>query len=1020
MNFNSIRHKLVLAISLFIALLLALIALGTYHYFRHTTQKLISDQQFTLISSIAGHLDNSIRTAHTSLINVAKDPPPDVVSDTKATQKWLADRPALIAYFTHSLAVLDKNGTMVASMPVRADQYGTSLAHRDYFKKSISSGKPFISAPFVTVMNDHPVVMMTALIRAADGSVTGVLCGGVDLLEKQGIVASLRQTRIGSSGYLYLFATDRTIIVHPDPALVMRQDVKPGENKMFDRALEGFEGSGETINSKGERFLSSFAHLQNTDWILASNYPAAEAYQPITRFRNYFLITMIVALLAAVALAWKLGIGISRPLSGYIEQFTDLAQPESDKRQRLDESRSDELGLLAASFNMLLNEVQRRERDLTESELRFRNIFEESPDAYTLLCVGVFIDCNKAAEALFRCDRKQICGQTPVQLSPERQPDGRLSTAVYSEKIAETFRNGINSFEWRHRRLDGSEFWADISVSILTLHGQTLLFSSLRDITPRKLAEETQRKLARAVEQSPVTIVITDTMGTIEFVNPRFTELTGYSAEEAIGENPRLLKSGVTPPEVYVDLWSTISEGKKWEGDFVNKSKDGTLFWEHAVISALLDETGAITHYLAIKEDITEKKIIMEELTSARDKAEAANLAKSQFLATMSHEIRTPMNGVIGMTGLLLESDLTEEQRQYTEIVNKSGENLLALINDILDFSKIEAGKLDIEILDFDIRTTMKETAEMLTLRASQAGLGLNCHIDPAVPEHLKGDPGRIRQIITNLVGNAVKFTPQGEIVISAALISEKNGFVVIRFEVKDTGIGIPEERRAAIFAPFTQVDGSTTRKYGGTGLGLAICKQLTELMGGEIGIESEEGKGSTFWFTARLEKQTSGVSCMPEVGIKTPDVLVKPKETKIPVADGIAADPMPMATLRILLVEDNIINQKVAQSILGRLGCKADAAANGLEAVRALELINYDIVLMDCQMPEMDGYEATAMVRNPESKVLNHKVPIIAMTANAMKGDREQCIEAGMDDYLTKPVKKADLAVMLERWGAK
>ncbi len=1020
MKFNSIRHKLVLAISLFIALLLALIALGTYHYFRHTTKKLISDQQFTLISSIAGHLDNSIRTAHTALINVAKETPPDIVSNANATQKWLADHPALFAYFTHSLVVLDKNGIMVASMPVRADQYGTSLAHRDYFQKSISSGKPFISAPFVTVMNDHPVVMMTALIRAADGSVTGVLCGGVDLLEKQGIVASLRQTRIGSSGYLYLFATDRTIIVHPDPALVMKQSVKPGINKMFDRALEGFEGSGETINSKGQHMLVSFAHLQSTDWILAANYPAAEAYQPITRFRNFFLLTMFVALLASVALAWKLGIGISRPLAGYIEQFTDLAQPESDKRQRLDESRSDELGLLAASFNMLLNEVQRREHDLTESELRFRNIFEESPDAYTLMCVGIFIDCNRAAEALFRCDRKQICGQTPEQFSPERQPDGRLSSAVYSEKIAEAFRIGINSFEWRHRRLDGSEFWADISVSILTLHGQTLLFSSLRDITLRKLAEETQRKLARAVEQSPVTIVITDTMGTIEFVNPRFTELTGYSAEEAIGENPRLLKSGVTPPEVYADLWSTIAEGKKWEGDFVNKSKDGTLFWEHAVISALLDETGTITHYLAIKEDITEKKKIMEELTSARDKAEAATLAKSQFLATMSHEIRTPMNGVIGMTGLLLESNLTEEQRQYAEIVNKSGENLLALINDILDFSKIEAGKLDIEILDFDIRTTLEETAEMLALQASQAGLGLSCHIDPAVPEYLKGDPGRIRQIITNLVGNAVKFTPQGEIVISAALISEENGFVDIRFEVKDTGIGIPEERRAAIFAPFTQVDGSTTRKYGGTGLGLAICKQLIELMGGEIGIESEEGKGSTFWFTARFEKQTSGVSCRPDVGIKTPDVSADVKETKIPAVDDIAANRMSMTNLRILLVEDNIINQKVAQSILGRLGCKADAAANGLEAVRALELINYDIVLMDCQMPEMDGYEATAIIRNPESKVLNHKVPIIAMTANAMKGDREQCIDAGMDDYLTKPVKKDDLAVMLERWGAK
>jgi len=503
------------------------------------------------------------------------------------------------------------------------------------------------------------------------------------------------------------------------------------------------------------------------------------------------------------------------------------------------------------------------------------------------------------------------------------------------------------------------------------------------------------------------------------------------------------------------------------------------------------------------------------------------------------------------MTSLLLETDLNEEQRQFAEIVNKSGENLLGLINDILDFSKIEAGKLDIEILDFDIRITLEDTAEMLSIRASQAGLELICHIDPAVPEYLKGDPGRLRQIITNLVGNALKFTHQGTIVISAALASEETGFVTIRFEIRDTGIGIPENRRAAIFAPFTQVDGSTTRKYGGTGLGLAICKQLTELMGGEIGIESEEGKGSTFWFTAKFEKQTSEVSCRPDAGGKPPEVLVDITGTNILVVDDNTANRMLMTTLlqhwgcryesavdgvtalallqkavaagdpfrvalldqempgmdgselgrrikadprleptllimvtslaqrgdaaalqqigfggylpkpvrqkqlhecialvlgrggkksrnivtqytvaemesqksvpsqstRILLAEDNIINQKVAQSILGKLGYKADVVANGLEAVRALEMIDYDIVLMDCMMPEMDGYEASAIIRDPASKVLNHTVPIIAMTANAMKGDREACVAAGMDDYLAKPVKKEELAAMLGKW---
>lgn len=516
-----------------------------------------------------------------------------------------------------------------------------------------------------------------------------------------------------------------------------------------------------------------------------------------------------------------------------------------------------------------------------------------------------------------------------------------------------------------------------------------------RDITRIRQAEEQLHKLSQAVEQSPSTVVIADTEGHIEYVNPKFTQTTGYSMNETIGKSLFFMKAEGQPVEVYNEIIKTLESGNEWRGEVRHKKKNGDIYWEFASFSPIRNSDGIITHYLEVSEDITERKQMAENLLKAKEAAEAANRAKSEFLANMSHEIRTPLNGIIGMTNLTIRTVLTNDQRENLNIINSCADLLLRVINDILDYSKIEAGKMTLENIRFDILKLMEKTYKAHFAQSKEKGLKLNFSIQKDMPQSLIGDPNRLQQVLNNLVSNAIKFTDVGEVKIGADVVETFEDSVKLRFTISDTGIGIDKKEMERLFKSFSQVDGSITRKYGGTGLGLAISKQIVEMMGGEIWVESEKEKGSIFYFTANFgykikEENKAGVVKEP------PKVKAHQK-------------------LNILLVEDDKVNQMVMTRMLNSEEHAITIANNGIEAVKLFENNEFDLILMDIQMPLMDGIEATKRIRKMEEGTFRH-IPIIAVTAYALKGDRERFLAAGMDDYIPKPISFEDFFEAMER----
>jgi polar amino acid transport system substrate-binding protein len=909
--------------------------------------------------------------------------------------------------------VIDNERDVIASN--RRDLVGVNFSQEtlltSYIGQALRGETTFV--PPVTLKNSgRPAMYFAAPLKKTDDQISAVLLLQVD--PAKGFSKVLQFSRVGESGESYAFNEDGRLLSESrfdddlraigliregEQSLLTIEIRDPGGNMVdgyraalprSEQPLTLMAESSISMKGKGARKGQQVSHLIQSNLKGYNDYrgvPVVGAWLWDDGFGFGITSEMDVAESLSVYKTMQMTVVAILGFTIFILvgiTFFILLVGERTNRALL--KARDEL---EGKVEERTAELKSNQEQLADSEEKSRLLLESVGDGiFGVDLEGKVTFINPAGLKILGYELNEIMGHAIHELIHHSHVDG-------SRYPVEECPMRAAFVEGRFSLIDDEVLWhkdgtaLDVEYTAMPMRkggglvGAVILF---RDISERKRAQHEIRRQSAALESVVNAVVLTDPNGVIEWANPAFTTLTGYALEETVGKKPSILKSGVHDSNFYAEMWGTIRRGENWHGELVNKKKDGTLYSEEMTITPVLGEKGEIANFAAIKQDITERKEAEKALAEAKQIADAANQAKGDFLANMSHEIRTPMNAIIGMSHLCLGTELKSQQRDYVEKVHRSANALLGIINDILDFSKIEAGKMTIESIPFKLDEVLDNLSNQTAIKAQEKGLELLFNVNPEVPRYLKGDPLRLGQILLNLVGNAIKFTSDGEIVVEVNSIDIHATSARVEFVVRDTGIGMTPEQCAKLFQSFSQADTSTTRKYGGTGLGLAISKQLVNLMDGDIHVESQKGAGSSFIFEVKLE-----------LGEASEEELV---------------DRSSLGRLKVLVVDDMASARQMLETTLESFEYRVDCVSSGQDALKALENAPvddpYKLVLMDWKMPEMDGVEASRLIKSHQS--LQDVPTIIMVTAYDRQEVMSEASELGLEGCLIKPVTPSTL----------